>query len=75
MPETNDRKSRVSLDGRMAKVEKINEVTSEETPRVATNLKELNRVLGGGVVPGSMGNQLSCSKSLGNWPMKVVCYT
>ena len=36
------------------KVEKINEVTSEETPRVATNLKELNRVLGGGVVPGSM---------------------
>ena len=72
----------MSLDGRTAKVEKINEVTSEETPRVATNLKELNRVLGGGVVPGSMvliggdpGIQLSCSKSLGNWPMKVVCYT
>ena len=37
----------MSLDGRTAKVEKINEVTSEETPRVATNLKELNRVLGG----------------------------
>ncbi|MFT8714778.1 MAG: DNA repair protein RadA, partial [Leuconostoc pseudomesenteroides] len=53
-PETNDRKSRVSLDGRTAKVEKINEVTSEATPRVATQLKELNRVLGGGVVPGSM---------------------
>ncbi|WP_204770017.1 DNA repair protein RadA [Leuconostoc rapi] len=53
-PEVNDRKSRVSLDGRTAKVEKINEITSEETPRVATNLKELNRVLGGGVVPGSM---------------------
>ncbi|WP_332400183.1 DNA repair protein RadA [Leuconostoc falkenbergense] len=53
-PETNDCKSRVSLDGRTAKVEKINEVTSEATPRVATQLKELNRVLGGGVVPGSM---------------------
>ncbi|MDM7646831.1 DNA repair protein RadA [Leuconostoc falkenbergense] len=53
-PETNDRKTRVSLDGRTAKVEKINEVTSEATPRVATQLKELNRVLGGGVVPGSM---------------------
>ncbi|MDI6553394.1 DNA repair protein RadA [Leuconostoc falkenbergense] len=53
-PESNDRKSRVSLDGRTAKVEKINEVTSEATPRVATQLKELNRVLGGGVVPGSM---------------------
>lgn len=35
-------------------MEKINEVTSEATPRVATQLKELNRVLGGGVVPGSM---------------------
>lgn len=44
----------MSLDGRAAKVEKINEVTSQETSRVATNLKELNRVLGGGVVPGSM---------------------
>ncbi|MCO6184060.1 DNA repair protein RadA [Leuconostoc fallax] len=53
-PDTNDRKSRVSLDGRSAKVEKINEVTSESTPRVATKLQELNRVLGGGVVPGSM---------------------
>ena len=42
------------MDGRTAKVEKINEITSEETPRVATSLKELNRVLGGGVVPGSM---------------------
>lgn len=29
-------------------------MTSEATPRVATQLKELNRVLGGGVVPGSM---------------------
>ncbi|KAA8327241.1 DNA repair protein RadA [Leuconostoc carnosum] len=53
-PETNDRKSRVSLDGRTAKVQKINAITSEETPRVATKLQELNRVLGGGVVPGSM---------------------
>lgn len=50
----NDRKSRVSLDGRAAKVEKISDVTTEETARVQTDLQELNRVLGGGVVPGSM---------------------
>lgn len=50
----NDRKSRVSLDGRTAKVEKISDVTTEETARVQTDLQELNRVLGGGVVPGSM---------------------
>jgi DNA repair protein RadA/Sms len=50
----NDRKSRVSLDGRTAKVEKISAVTTEETTRVQTSLQELNRVLGGGVVPGSM---------------------
>lgn len=29
-------------------------VKSEEAPRIATELKELNRVLGGGVVPGSL---------------------
>ncbi|RPJ96685.1 DNA repair protein RadA [Rummeliibacillus sp. TYF005] len=29
-------------------------IESEEAPRVATELKELNRVLGGGVVPGSL---------------------
>ncbi|MCM0598256.1 DNA repair protein RadA [Periweissella fabalis] len=53
-PDTPDRKSRVSLDGEVAKVAKIGDVSTEDTPRVKVQLSELNRVLGGGVVPGSM---------------------
>lgn len=53
-PEKADRKSRVNLAGEIAQVQKLTEVNIEETPRVQTNLAEFNRVLGGGVVPGSM---------------------
>lgn len=53
-PDTPDRKSRVSLDGEVAKVAKIGDVSTQDTPRVKVQLSELNRVLGGGVVPGSM---------------------
>lgn len=53
-PDNVDRKSRVSLTGEIAKVAKISEVKTEDTPRVKVQLNELNRVLGGGVVPGSM---------------------
>ncbi|WP_137597907.1 DNA repair protein RadA [Paucilactobacillus kaifaensis] len=51
---TADRKSRVSMSGTTVKPTKINEIKMGETPRVKTNLKELNRVLGGGIVPGSL---------------------
>lgn len=53
-PELADRKSRVNLAGEFAKVQKLTEVDVTETPRVETQLQEFNRVLGGGVVPGSM---------------------
>lgn len=33
---------------------KIKEVVSEKEPRITTSMKEFNRVLGGGVVPGSL---------------------
>lgn len=49
-----DRKSRVSMNGTTVKPTKINEIKMGETPRVKTKLKELNRVLGGGIVPGSL---------------------
>ena len=49
-----DRKSRVNLAGQIARVERLGEVSIEETPRVDTSIDEFNRVLGGGVVPGSM---------------------
>lgn len=53
-PEKADRKSRVNLAGQIARVERLGEVSIEETPRVDTSIDEFNRVLGGGVVPGSM---------------------
>ncbi|MBM7555116.1 DNA repair protein RadA [Thalassobacillus pellis] len=36
------------------KPEKITAIQSEKEPRVTTNMPELNRVLGGGIVPGSL---------------------
>ncbi|USS92630.1 DNA repair protein RadA [Fructobacillus americanaquae] len=53
-PETANRKARVGIDGKVAKVQAINEVSLEDTPKVTTGLKELNRVLGGGVVAGTL---------------------
>lgn len=34
--------------------EKINSISSENQPRITTKMKEFNRVLGGGIVPGSL---------------------
>lgn len=36
------------------KPEKISQIQSQEEPRIKTQMQELNRVLGGGVVPGSL---------------------
>ncbi|EHN58882.1 DNA repair protein RadA [Oenococcus kitaharae] len=49
-----NRKARISLDGRVAKPQRISEISGNETPRVQTGMQELNRVLGGGIVPGSL---------------------
>lgn len=48
------RHSRVSLTGETTKPEKLDQVIFKKEKRVKTELDELNRVLGGGVVPGSM---------------------
>ena len=37
-----------------SKPEKITAIASEKSPRITTSIKEFNRVLGGGVVPGSL---------------------
>ncbi|MBQ3466394.1 MAG: DNA repair protein RadA [Firmicutes bacterium] len=45
------------IDGRPAKAgkpERLAEVKSSETARIDTGIRELNRVLGGGLVPGSL---------------------
>ena len=49
-----DRRSRVSMKGVVAKAEAIKDVTISKEQRVKTAMQELNRVLGGGVVPGSL---------------------
>ena len=51
---TPNRKSRVSFAGKQAKPQRLKEVSLTKTPRVKTKLQEFNRVLGGGVVPGSL---------------------
>lgn len=43
-----------TLTGIVAKPQRINEIDTQKTPRVKTQLNELNRVIGGGIVPGSL---------------------
>ncbi|GEP19134.1 DNA repair protein RadA [Pediococcus argentinicus] len=50
----NERKSRVSFEGEHSKPQLIKNVSMEDSPRVKTQMEEFNRVLGGGVVPGSL---------------------
>lgn len=50
----NDTRSRVSLTREVAKAQPIKDVQIEQTGRIRTNINEFNRVLGGGVVPGSL---------------------
>lgn len=46
--------ARVSLTGEKTRPMKLNEVSSLQVSRTKTNMEEFNRVLGGGVVPGSL---------------------
>ncbi|MFK4567714.1 DNA repair protein RadA [Enterococcus sp. UD-01] len=52
--DTSDRRTRVSLTGKKTQPQRLAEVVPKKEPRVKTKMMELNRVLGGGVVPGSM---------------------
>ncbi|HEM3213829.1 DNA repair protein RadA [Streptococcus suis] len=45
---------RVSLTGEKTRPMKLNKVSSIQVARTKTNMEEFNRVLGGGVVPGSL---------------------
>ncbi len=49
-----DTRGRVSLANEVSKAQPIKDVKIEQTGRVKTRLDEFNRVLGGGVVPGSL---------------------
>jgi DNA repair protein RadA/Sms len=52
--EKETRGARVSLDGSRSKPLKLDEVELRDYDRVKTKMDEFNRVLGGGVVPGSL---------------------
>lgn len=54
LQDDSNRNSRVSLAGKRTTATKLGDVTSRKEPRVKTEIEELNRVLGGGVVPGSL---------------------
>lgn len=45
---------RTTHSGQTVKPQRLDQVTYEKETRVKTNLDELNRVLGGGIVPGSL---------------------
>lgn len=47
-------KHAATLTGIVAKPQRLNEIDAKKTPRIKTKLNELNRVLGGGIVPGSL---------------------
>ncbi|KRL04888.1 DNA repair protein RadA [Liquorilactobacillus oeni DSM 19972] len=46
--------ARVNFSGNSVKPQKLQDVSIQENPRVKTDSQELDRVLGGGIVPGSL---------------------
>lgn len=54
LQDTTDRRNRTTLTGSKMQPTLLKDVVPKKEPRIKTSLDELNRVLGGGVVPGSM---------------------
>ncbi|HIY58535.1 MAG TPA: DNA repair protein RadA [Candidatus Tetragenococcus pullicola] len=54
LQDSTDRRTRTTLSGEKMKPTRLAEVIPKKEPRVKTQIAELNRVLGGGVVPGSL---------------------
>ena len=66
--------SRSGFAGQLASVQTLAEIRIEDTPRLPTGLDELDRVLGGGLVPGSavlFGGQPGAGKS--TLLLQVMC--
>src|SRR5699024_9817835 len=76
--------ARVSLTGEKSKPTKLKDVSSIHYARTKTEMEEFNRVLGGGVVPGSLvliggdpgiGKSTLCCRCLFNWLIRALCST
>lgn len=68
--------ARVSLTGEKTKPMKLAEVTSINVNRTKTEMEEFNRVLGGGVVPGSLvliGGDPGIGKSTFFYKYRLSC--
>lgn len=50
----NSSAAKTTTTSKQSKPTKISDVKSEQVPRVKTSMQEFNRVLGGGIVPGSL---------------------
>jgi DNA repair protein RadA/Sms len=50
---TPKRGDRIAVRGTAAEIVRLDEVTVEREPRILTGIRELDRVLGGGIVPGT----------------------
>ncbi len=48
------KETRVGFAGTAAAIKKLDQIETEEAPRIGTGMAELDRVLGGGLVPGSV---------------------
>ena len=48
------KESQVGFAGAVAQIQKLNQVDTVDAPRISTGMKEFDRVLGGGLVPGSV---------------------
>ena len=85
-PSAIKQKPHMTFAGNEVKPQLIDEVSTSETPRVKTQYEEFNRVLGGGVVPGSLvliGGDPGIGKSnvavasfrpIGSNPKGTVCF-
>lgn len=66
--------SRMGFAGQLTEVQTLAEINLEDMPRISTGLEELDRVLGGGLVPGSavlIGGQPGAGKS--TLLLQVLC--
>ncbi|WP_027109125.1 DNA repair protein RadA [Lacticigenium naphthae] len=54
LPGKSEGNTRTTFAGNVAKAETIKEIKVSKEPRIKTSITEFNRVLGGGVVPGSL---------------------
>lgn len=66
--------ARAGFAGQLAEVQTLADINLEDMPRISTGLEELDRVLGGGLVPGSavlIGGQPGAGKS--TLLLQVLC--